>query len=337
MNFDSLEQNVEHLGGAAMSAVHPDIIQTHILTRIDGPTLASAGCASSQLHSLSSSDGLWQRICHRTWPSTADPHLQRLISAFPAGHRTFYSDAFPCLNHPTPSHNCRPPASSAVVSAVDIRYHNKLILSKIHETETESGWFLCSPFRVDLLDPKETVPSSIKFQSGEDTCLSDLEDNLTLSWILIDPTRNRAANFSSLRPVSVNRHWLTSDVQVRYAKVLPGERRGELVVCAAVITCGRREGGELQLKEVSLHVEDMEGKNLSGRESSLILQDAMENGERRREKIGEEQERYAEYLKMKREMAERKQRRERRLDMVCIATGVTLFLVSMLVLLRRYS
>ncbi|PSR89844.1 F-box protein [Actinidia chinensis var. chinensis] len=337
MNFDSLEQNVEQLEGTAISAVHPDIIQTHILTRLDGPTLASARCVSSQLHSLSSDDCLWQRICHRTWPSIADPRLQRLISDFPSGHRSFYSDAFPALQPTPPPHHSRQPPSAAVVSAVDIRYHNKLILSKIHDTETESAWFLCSPFRVDLLDPKETVPSPVKFQSSDDTCLSDLEDNLTLSWIVIDPTRNRAANFSSLRPVSVTHHWLTGDVQVLYAKVLPGERRGELVVSAAMITFGRREGGELQLKEVSLHVEDMEGKNLNGRESFVILQDAMENGERRIEKIGEGRERYVEYLNMKRETRERKQRRERRLDMVCIATAVTIFLVSLLVLFKRYS
>ncbi|GFZ17759.1 F-box family protein [Actinidia rufa] len=178
--------------------------------------------------SLSSDDCLWQRICHSTWPSIADPRLQRLISAFPSGHLSFYSDAFPALQPTTQPHHSRPPPSSAVVSAVDIRYHNKLILSKIHDTETESAWFLCSPFRVDLLDPKETVPSPVKFQSGDDTCLSDLEDNLTLSWIVIDPTRNRAANFSSLRPVSVTHHWLTGDVQVR-TRWRTGERRIEKI------------------------------------------------------------------------------------------------------------
>lgn len=260
----------------------------------------------------------------------------------PAGHRSFYYDSFPTLHHHrrspiTPELSkenlClyRAPQTSGLFSAVDIRYQNKLILSKIHETETESGWFLCSPFRVDLLDPKETVSSSpAKFQGSEETLQSELENNLTLSWILIDPTRKRAANFSSLRPVSVTRHWLTADVQVRYATVLL-----DSLLCTVLVTCGRDH--VLELKEVSLHVEDMEGRNLSGKESLVILKEVMESGEGRKKggERGDERERYMEFLRMKREMRERKQRRERELDLVCIATGVSIF-VAWAVFLLRY-
>lgn len=223
-----------------------------------------------------------------------------------------------------------------MISAVDVRYRNKLILSKTHETETETGWFLCSPFRVDLLDQKEPVSSPAKFHgSGEETLQSELENNLTLSWILIDPSTKRAANFSSLRPVSVTFHWLTADVQARYATVLGS------FLCTVLVTCRGKEGGDvLQLKEVSLQVEDMEGRTLSGKESLVILQEAMEGGKKagkRGDDDDDERERYVEFMRRKREMRERKHRRERRLDLACMATGVTIFVAWVVVMLRRYS
>lgn len=59
------------------------------------------------------------------------------------------------------------------------------------------------PFRVNLLGPEEAAPMLVDVDIREDKCLSDLEENLTLSWILIDPDRPRAADLSSRRPVSV--------------------------------------------------------------------------------------------------------------------------------------
>ncbi|XAR60166.1 hypothetical protein NMG60_11033423 [Bertholletia excelsa] len=322
-----------------ISAVHPDIIQTHILSRLDGQTLASAGCSSSLLLRLSSQDDLWCQICNETWPSTAQPRLRSLISAFPAGHRSFFSDSFPTLHRHIPTQKLpRSPSPNPeyLISAVDLRYKDALVLSKAHESETKSGWFLSSPFRVDLIEPKETVPAPAKFHGGEDdTCRTDLEDNLTLSWILVDPYRNRAANFSSLRPVSVRRHWLTGDLLVRYATISAGNQRGDLVQWEVTVTCGGK-GGELHVKEVYLQVEDMEGRNLSGKESLVILQDAMEAGKRRKAKAGEAKQSYEDYQRMKRERRERKQRREKSLDLVCMATAVTIFLAWAFLLVRTY-
>ncbi|CAK9184693.1 unnamed protein product [Ilex paraguariensis] len=127
----------------AITDVHPDIIRTHILTRLDGPSLASTSSASSHLQSLSSEDELWRE---------------------------------------------------------------------------------CSPLRVDLLDYKETVPTLVKFSGDEETCRADLEEHMSLSWILIDPTHKRAVNLSSLRPVSVQRHWLTGGFLARARRRVAGER-----------------------------------------------------------------------------------------------------------------
>ncbi|XP_015872590.2 F-box protein At2g27310 [Ziziphus jujuba] len=327
--------NVDDDGAISISAVHPDIIQAHILTRLDGPTLASAGCASSHLHALSTQDKLWRDICTSTWPSINDPRVQRLIFSFPSGHRSFFSDSFPLLD---PSSFCRfghgRPLSSTseLISAVDIFYKDSLIFSKVQEIETLSGWFLCSPFRVDLLDPKESAPTPIQHVAGEDdgAWLKHLEENLTLSWIVIDPTRKRAANLSSRKAVSVQRHWLTGDVQLRYTTIMargPG-RDDDHVECAMVVTCGGKEGGKLEVREVSLQVEDMEGKHLSGRDSLGILESAIEGGKRKKlagkgREFGKQ--RYEEYLEMQRQRKEKKARRERALDMACIVCGISMF------------
>lgn len=191
-----------------------------------------------------------------------------------------------------------------------------------------SGWFLCSPFRVDLLDPKESVPTPIQHVGEDDGAwLEHLEENLTLSWIVIDPTRKRAANLSSRKPVSVHRHWLTGAVQLRYTTIMAAGGSGDdRVECAMVVTCGGKEGGKLQVREVSLQVEDMEGKHLNGRDSLGILESGIEGGKRKKLGKGREgKERYEEYLEMKKERREKEARRERALDTACIVSGISMF------------
>ncbi|XP_022730183.1 F-box protein At2g27310-like [Durio zibethinus] len=325
-----------HQGGNAsnetISTVHPDIIQSHILTRLDGPSLASFACTSSQLHALSTEENLWQNICSSTWPSVNHPRVQEFISTFPSGHRSFFSDSFPFPDpQPLKLDVNSLTLPKELISAVDIFYQNKIIYSKVEEMETSSGWFLCSPFRVDLLDPKDSTSTPIKYFGGskDDTWLKHLEENLSLSWIVIDPTRKKAVNMSSRRAVSLQRHWLTGDVQVRFGTVVMSgdELRGssrELVECAVVVMCGGKEGEDMHVREVSMVMDDMEGKALNGKDSLLILEGVMERG-RRRGNGNEGKEKYEEYEGKKRERKKRKQRKERALDLVCITIGVAGF------------
>ncbi|KAH7512201.1 hypothetical protein FEM48_Zijuj12G0065500 [Ziziphus jujuba var. spinosa] len=271
---------VDEYGGATFSTVHPDIIQTHILTRLDGPTLASAACTSSQLHALSCQEKLWTDICHSTWPSTTAPRLRHLISTFPDGPRSFFSESFPPLSDLEPTttttasntwrYHHRP---SELISAVDIYYRGKLMFSKVVETETVSGWFRCSPFRIDLLEPKDVVTTPIRYPNGDNAC-GQLSEEFTLSWIVIDPRGRRAMNLSSHRPVSVQRHWLSGEVHVRFASVLTGERgsSSEYVQWGIVVTCGGSDSGDMQVREVSLLAEDMDGMHLNGGDSLEHLQ-----------------------------------------------------------------
>ncbi|KAI4304757.1 hypothetical protein MLD38_040229 [Melastoma candidum] len=319
----------------------------HVLPRLDGPALASASSSTSYLRSLSSDDDLWRSIAESTWPSIAHPLVSQVVSSFPSGHRSFFSDAYPLLDGrlTLPSKSISEPSTLSLISAVDVFYKGEPILSRVQEMETVSRWFTSSPFRVDLLDEKESVPTPIRGSPSEkaggddlDGWLSHIEENLTLSWILVDPVAKRAANMSSLRPVTVHRHWLTGEVQARYETVLLG-RGAEAVCVTGEVRLRPLEGdkeGAVEASEVSLRAEDVEGKCLSGRESLGAIAGTMTEGKRRkgRGKV-EGKMRYEEYEAMKRKCRERKQRKERVLDLACISLGVTLFLAFWSFLLFR--
>lgn len=308
-----------------------DIIRAHILPRLDGCTLAAIGCATPDLHPLTSDEELWSHICHSTWPSTTTPSLRHVIQSFPNGPRSFFSQSFP-----TPSPNPHPSSSSSalpdqVISAVDIFHRGKCIFSKIQETETLTGWFRCSPFRIDLVGPKESVPTPISRPSHEDTCKS-LYADMELSWIVVDPTGRKAVNVSSLTPVSVERHWLSGEVHVRYATVLNSKNGNDNVLCSVEVTC---VGGGLVLHvtEACLKMEDINGAHMNGKDSLVILQRVLEGkrgnlcGENGKKKVrGEEgRRRYLEFLEKKRERREQVLRREGRLDNMCLGFCVVLF------------
>ncbi|XP_052173441.1 probable F-box protein At2g36090 [Diospyros lotus] len=314
-------------GGAITFAdVYPDILAAHILTRLDGPTLAATSCASAQLHSLSAQDHhLWAAACLSAWPSTAA--IPRLLSTFPGGPRSFFSLSYPLLL-PNPAAAATSPPPPELISAVDIYHKGAAIFSKVQETETLSAWFLCSPFRIDALDPKNFISTTIRHPDDGSSC-TQLGAEMTLSWVLIDPVSRRAANLSCHKPVAVQRHWLSGEVLLRFGTVVSGcrnkKRRDDLVHCSILVTGGASESGDMQIREVSLKVEDMDGMQLTGKESLAVFHRALD-GKRGKKKTREEEgkRRYREFLEMKRERRERKLKAEGTLDALCVAFGVSI-------------
>ncbi|XP_073138801.1 F-box protein At2g27310-like [Henckelia pumila] len=252
-----------------------DIIQTHILNRLDGATLASAGCASTQFHALCSDDQLWRNICNSTWPSTTHPRVVRAMSAFTSAHRSFYIDAFSSMHHQLVP---KTTLLSELISAVDIYYKDEVIYSKVLATETAGDWFLDNPLILRLL---VTTPR-LRIHGGKGkTCMSlQAKEHLRVSWIVIDPNNKRALNVASQKAVHSS---IEGDdtILVRYSKVA-AVSRGKLVQWAVLVTCSRREEtGEVEVEEVKMHMEDRLGKSLSGRDGLRILHAAMQ-GRRRR-------------------------------------------------------
>ncbi|XAR69789.1 hypothetical protein NMG60_11001511 [Bertholletia excelsa] len=292
--------------------VHRDI--AHILPRLDGASLASADCTFSQLHSLSTQDHLYTTTCLSNWPSTAtSPRLRGLIAAFPGGPYAFFTACSPLLL-PTPTFaTITSPPSEELISAVDIHYASKLIFSKVLKTETFTGWFRCSPFRIDLLDPKNAVPTAIRHPDSTSAC-GELAFEMTLSWVLIDPADRRAANLSNHKPVGVDRHWLTREVQFHFSTVLFGGKKSPKVEWAVVVTCFGSEVSEMHVGEVSLLVEDMEGNHLSAKDGLIILHRALEGKRGNKRRDVEARKTYEGYLARKRERRE-KLKNEGTLDM----------------------
>lgn len=126
---------------------------------------------------------------------------------------------------------------------------------------------------------------------------------------MIDPALKRAANVSSLLPVSVRPHWIGGHIEIKYATLAVGGCRAgmsKLVELRIAAMLEWKGGGELELKTVNLQIHDMDSKCLSGRDSLGILLEAVESGKRRKGKKGEEKERYRKYVEMKRKRRERK-------------------------------
>ncbi|KAJ0259705.1 F-box protein [Hirschfeldia incana] len=291
-----------------ISTVHHDIIEAHILTRLDGPTLASVSCASSHLRELASNNILWSKLRRSTWPSTA--------TFADEDSRLFFSDAYSALDSTAGSVPDPDRPFPELISAVDVHYRGKLILSRVVKTETTTAWFSSSPLRIDLVDPKDTVPTPIERGGrwAEDTC-RDLEQGLTLSWIVIDPIGKRAADLSSHRAVSVQRNWLSGGVEAKFATVV-----GSVECVITVVTCGEEE---VHVKEVSLRVERMEGTHLNGKDSLVILRSVMEGkrGNGRRGEM-ESKRRHEEFMEKKRGMKEEKMRVELVFDILTVAVGI---------------
>nr|KYP36730.1 F-box protein At2g27310 family [Cajanus cajan] len=304
-----------------ITTVHSDIIQSHILTRLDGPALASAASATAHLRRLCTEHHLWRNICAANWPSLTDPFAAALVAAFPAGHRSLFSDAFPALQHtPNPIPEPAPVPPEELLSAVDILYKGKSVLSRTLRTETRKGWFLCSPLWVDLLDPNEVVPTALVFtQNDESQWLSHLHQHLSLSWIMIHPTRHRAANLSSRRAVGARRHWLTGELEILYA--LPMDD----VQCVIKVTCCGKVGGAVHVREVSLTMEDIEGRHVMGREGLVILQDAMETGKRVKPDAEEAVRRFDKFCSLRRERKERRMKRDKAMDLLAMLVAFSVF------------
>lgn len=307
--------------------IHSDIIQTHILPLLDGPSLSNTSYVSNNLHSICSDHHLWSRISKSTWPSIIDPRVDDVISTFPARHRSFYEDSYPSLVTDL-SHLNLPYSTSKkrtsfcyhmpneIISVVDIRYENDIIYSSVKVTDTSSADFLSSGLSIELPGISRTIDLTVDEIAGADKAtLLHLKESLTLNWILIDPALKRAGNFSSIKPVSAKQDWATNETHVRYVTILPGRDSDEIVKCRIHLTLGVGKGGKgLHVKEVMLNLEDLHCNCLNGRDFLVTMQGAiMEENNVKRKVVADDEENlksykvFKEMKKMRKEMVKQKQ------------------------------
>ncbi|KAI3721377.1 hypothetical protein L2E82_32387 [Cichorium intybus] len=88
--------------------------------------------------------------------------------------RSFYLEPHTSPNHRISMATSLPPPTS-IISSVDRRYHDELVFSKVESTNTT---------------PSDRFQSSaIEFSGDNEVLITNLEKNMTLSWIMIDPTQ----------------------------------------------------------------------------------------------------------------------------------------------------
>ncbi|XP_044500925.1 F-box protein At2g27310-like [Mangifera indica] len=236
---------------------------------------------------------------------------------------------------------------SDFVSIVDIRYKDKPVCSKvlwgIPNANGFNGWFYNCPFRIDLLtsDGEITLSvsdglppiSSMESERKDGKLWKELRDGLRLSWIVVNKKVNQAANLASWSPLGGQRHWPTNkDFVIRFGSVLPAKEilPCQVVECILIMkfrvihTEGEGVQTTLKLTELSMQLEDMEGAHVNGRNSLLILKEALSC--RRSKNYSEVLESCHLYSKVQSELKEEKMRNESRLDRLCILSGIAAFI-----------
>ncbi|KAI0496877.1 hypothetical protein KFK09_023201 [Dendrobium nobile] len=262
----------------SIEEIHPDIL-IQILRHLDGSSLALVNSATSYLRSISSDPDLWRRLCLSTWPSLHHPHILPLVNSSP--HR-FFSDAFPYPTSFTPANYSDIP--DKLISAVDLYQHDIPISSFVVESDTSYPTPLNIPFGI----------------KGLDIITGVLPEELTLSWIVIDPTKGRAVNLSSRKAMVVRRHYWGWEAVARFTLARDGWVVGVL---------GKWLDEGLGLVELGLYIWDEGGVPVYKMEGLRVVMAAME-AERKAMGEKEAKEGYFEYCNMKINEEELRQKRE---------------------------
>ncbi|GLJ55202.1 hypothetical protein SUGI_1184540 [Cryptomeria japonica] len=327
--------------------LNSDLI-TEILGRVDGITLANAGCASSHFRSIARQENIWEEACYSMWPSTKNPYIKQLISSSLGGFRNFYASCFPFIAYDETSES-NPRCNwlktlgdanpSDFVFLVDVQYKNKLIYSQvlwgIPATEDFEGWFSNCPFRIDLIEFDEdhtsldelTTIVPDKPRKGSEFWMH-LMENIKLSWILINKITGKAANLSSWSPLVGQRHWPSDkDSVICFGSIIPAY---SILPCKAVqckfvmkFRASQSDHTNLKITELSMQMEDIMGDHVNGRNSLLILERALYcRRSKRQKKVLESCEKY---LRERSTLKEAKMRKECHLDILFTLTGIVAY------------
>jgi len=276
------------------SRLDSDIINRHILPRLDGADLTALSSVSSYLRYLicnnNNNQDLWRNICTSKWPSLMDPGFKQVISAFPGGYHSFFSDAFPSLHHRTNSH-CSYPPSPDLIHAVDMYIDGEPVFSRIgvesFDTEEYKYWCIYFISDVTCYGWKRMPMGHIRIPVNA-SWIEYLQENLKLSWIVIHPTRKRAASLFryTCKPISVTRRRKYKDVthEVVYGTVIAGECqvRSEMVNCHVKVMCCKNGGDGLDVMRVVIEMEDMNRDLVTVKQGVSILHNAIQNGQRKK-------------------------------------------------------
>ncbi|GLJ55195.1 hypothetical protein SUGI_1184440 [Cryptomeria japonica] len=325
-----------------MMSLNGDLI-ADLLGRVDGVTLASLGCVSSQFWSIAKEEKIWEEKCSSLWPSTQDSDVKKFISSSLGGFRNFYASCFPIIAYDESfkRHKVKKVCDSLpsdFVSLVDVTYKDNIIYSKVvwgipcAEEEFDT-WFSNCPFKMELINfydvegedqtsgdglPKidtiENVKKDLNFWG-------QMTENIRLSWIMVNKRTGQAANLSSWRPLCEQSDWAShKDCVISFGSILPAHNvlPCKSVQCILVLKC--RLSDSLKITELSMRLEDTMGAWVNGRDSLLILERAV--GCRRSNKQIQFFASYQKHLSERGKLKEANMKNEGCLDIICILGGI---------------
>ncbi|GLJ55212.1 hypothetical protein SUGI_1184710 [Cryptomeria japonica] len=331
---------------------------SEILGRVDGITLANAGCVSSEFRSIARQENMWEEACSNLWPSTVDTDVKQLISSSLGGFRNFYANCFPCIAYESSEkdfncsemkkicddslelHSCDP---SDFVSLVDVWYMDKIVYSKIlwgiPNACNVEDWFCNRPFRVDFVDfwdldnedptTEDGFPTVVSFDKVrmEDKSWGKLMENFRLTWILINRRTGEAANLSSWRPL-LGEMFSDTDFFMQFGSLLPAQNilpfKDVQCIIAIKIRLSKDYHGNMKITELGMQVEDMMGGRVNGRNSLVILERALSC--RKSKEHHQIFQSYQKYLSQQRKLKEAMVRNEGVLDTLCTLSAIVSFL-----------
>uniref|UniRef100_A0A1D1YNT8 F-box protein At2g27310 n=1 Tax=Anthurium amnicola TaxID=1678845 RepID=A0A1D1YNT8_9ARAE len=295
-------------GGAAPSmAAHSltglstDLL-VEILSRVDAPTLASAACVSVDLHRAAEEDALWEELCHRTWPSTTGSSARELLSSMPGGYAKFYADSLPLLLYKPRRRGCSlrhdPTGTGLVVNScdlvsfVDVYYREGCVLSRVihatplHGCSGTAAFLDCPLIKLEALaadgtGPMGSTPPSMALEPKEEGGVGvlnwGLEEDLRLSWVVLDARGGRAVNVSSGSPTAVQRDTPSKgDLVARFGCAVPAVCGVGDECVVITLRCLLSEAEDrVAFAGVELRVEDGEGACVGWRRSWAVLEMAL--------------------------------------------------------------
>lgn len=271
------------------SRLCPDIILTHILPRLGGETLIVLSSVSSEFRHMICNDNedLWWNTCTSTWPSLLCIPIQKIISKFFSGYRSFFSDAFPAIHHR--NHYTPPPQEYSFICLfhVCLQGEREPLFASI-DLNIIKECYPDVPYKVYSKYDSPWGNLNFKYMHvKEEGCEEYLKENLRLSWVVIETHQKRAGSLfcSSVKPVSVEHVSASLETKVVYETMMPGlsEDYTEMVKCKVKVTCHRKGGDDgFYVNNLELQMKDMNGKSVWEKHGTKVLLNVIENGERKK-------------------------------------------------------